>query len=86
MMCYLYYSNSMSFHPIPHETLTCPVSIRYQGFQSARVTWSPTPNENGTRIKTAQVIFESTELAEVAKQDLDGFLLKKGWVLSVSYI
>ncbi|EEB95122.1 hypothetical protein MPER_05956, partial [Moniliophthora perniciosa FA553] len=53
---------------------------------STHVTPSPTPNVEGQKVKMAQVIFESAELATVAKEALDGFTLKKGWQMSVVYI
>jgi hypothetical protein len=61
------------------------ILVRYQGFQTTQVTWSPTANATGARVKMAQVLFESPELASVAKVALDGFTLKKGWVMSVVY-
>lgn len=66
----------------------CPLHafIRYQGFQTTQVTWSPTPNAAGERVKMAQVLFETPDLASVAKTALDGFMLKKGWLMSVVYI
>ncbi|CCM04060.1 uncharacterized protein FIBRA_06219 [Fibroporia radiculosa] len=59
---------------------------QYQGFQSTHVAQSPTPNTAGQNVKMAQVIFDSPELASAAKEALDGFTLKKGWVMSVAYI
>lgn len=66
----------------------CPLHafIRYQGFQTTQVTWSPMPNAAGERVKMAQVLFETPDLASVAKTALDGFMLKKGWLMSVVYI
>jgi len=46
---------------------------QYQGFQSTHVVTSPTPPS-----KMATVYFESADLASVARNALDGFLLKKG--------
>jgi U2 small nuclear ribonucleoprotein B'' len=34
----------------------------------------------------AQVIFESPELATTAKEALNGFTLKKGWLMNVVYM
>jgi len=34
----------------------------------------------------AQVIFQSAELASTAKEALDGYTLKKDWVMSVVYV
>ena len=59
--------------------------IRYRGLQSVRVVASPTPNAAGQPVKVAQILYETPQLATVAKENLDGFALKKGWVMSVSY-
>ncbi|KAI0638004.1 RNA-binding domain-containing protein [Trametes polyzona] len=74
---------------LPQEVTDDVLSVlfqQYQGFHSAQVVPSPTPNAAGQRVKMAYVMFESPELATVAKEALDGFALKKGWVMSVSYI
>ena len=60
--------------------------IRYRGLQSVRVVVSPTPNAAGQQVKMAQILYETPQLATVAKENLDGFALKKGWVMSVSYV
>jgi len=60
--------------------------IRYRGLQSVRVTVSPTPNAAGHPVKMAQILYETPKLAAVAKENLDGFALKKDWVMSVAYI
>lgn len=84
-MCCRYCFNSM-----PSFNAVCLIwankIYRYKGFQTTNVTWSPTPNHDGVRVKMAQVIFESPELASSAKEALDGFTLKKGWLMSVVYI
>ena len=59
---------------------------RYKGFRSNHVVQSPTPNEAGAKVKMASVQFDSPDLATVAKDAMDGFLLKKGWKMSVVYI
>ncbi|KIY51623.1 RNA-binding domain-containing protein [Fistulina hepatica ATCC 64428] len=59
---------------------------QYRGFQTTQVVQSPTPNADGAGVKMAQVIFESAQLATVAKEALDGFTLKKGWLMSVAYV
>jgi len=59
---------------------------QYQGFQSAKVKWSPAPNEAGDRVKMAQVQFEAPDLAAAAKEALNGFTLKKDWVMTVAFI
>lgn len=70
-------------YPLNASYLT---SDRYRGFQGAQVVWSPQPNPDGTRVKMAQVIFESSELATTAKEALNGFTLKKGWLMNVVYM
>ncbi|KAG5639009.1 hypothetical protein H0H81_007917 [Sphagnurus paluster] len=67
----------------PNNTTPCTL---YQGFQAARVTADPTPSASGAKVKLAQVTFENSELAAAAKTGLDGFTLKKGWVMSVAFI
>jgi len=67
--------------------LSCLLSYsRHPGLQSIQVAWSPTPNATGARVKMAQVVYENSDLAIAAKNGLDGFLLKKDWQMSVSYI
>jgi hypothetical protein len=80
-------SNS-AFSPSNPSTLLVPTAlrIRYRGLQSLRVAPSPTPNAAGQPVKMAQILYETPQLAKVAKENLDGFALKKGWVMSVSYI
>ncbi|KAG6919390.1 hypothetical protein DXG01_006273 [Tephrocybe rancida] len=74
---------------LPQEVTDDVLSVlfqQYQGFQATQVTLSPTPNTAGAKVKTAQVSFETSELASVAKAALDGFTLKKGWVMAVAFI
>ena len=75
---------------VRHKLFICAASInysfRYKGFQKAHVTWSPALNSAGIRVKMAQVLFETPELATTAKEALDGFTLEKGWQMSVVYI
>jgi hypothetical protein len=59
---------------------------QYQGFKTVQVTWSPQPNPDGTRVKMAQVFFDSPESATTAKEATNGFMLKKGWQMAVVYI
>ncbi|THH10236.1 hypothetical protein EW145_g1455 [Phellinidium pouzarii] len=59
---------------------------QYQGFLSTQVAQSPNPNAAGQNVKMAQVVYDSPELATVAKEALDGFTLKRGWNMTVSYI
>lgn len=83
MMYFQFSFNSTSARQPRH-----PVFIRdsrYQGFQSTHVAQSPTLTANG-RAKMAQVAFDSPDLASVAKEALDGFTLKKGWVMTVQYV
>ncbi|KAG5646594.1 hypothetical protein DXG03_002898 [Asterophora parasitica] len=74
---------------LPQEVTDEVLSVlfqQYQGFQATHVTWAPTPNADGAKVKLAQVTFENSDLAAVAKTALDGFTLKKGWVMSVAFI
>ncbi|KAF8974302.1 hypothetical protein BDZ97DRAFT_1772867 [Flammula alnicola] len=74
---------------LPQEVTDDVLSVlfqQYKGFQKTHVTWSPALNAAGVRVKMAQVLFESPELATTAKEALDGFTLKKGWHMSVVYI
>jgi len=74
---------------LPQEVTDDVLSVlfqQYQGFQSTHVVPSPTPNAAGQKAKMAQVLFDSPDLATIAKEALDGFTLKKGWVMSVAYI
>ncbi|KAI0347086.1 RNA-binding domain-containing protein [Trametopsis cervina] len=74
---------------LPQEVTDDVLSVlfqQYQGFQSTQVVPSPTPNSAGQKCKMAQVLFDSPELASVAKEALNGFALKKGWAMSVAYI
>ncbi|KAF8192550.1 hypothetical protein BJ912DRAFT_264950 [Pholiota molesta] len=74
---------------LPQEVTDDVLSVlfqQYKGFQKTHVTWSPALNPAGIRVKMAQVLFESPELATTAKDALDGFTLKKGWQMSVVYI
>lgn len=74
---------------LPQEVTDDVLSVlfqQYRGFQSTHVTQAPTPDAAGARVKMAQVFFESSELASVAKEALDGFTLKKGWQMKVAYV
>ena len=64
----------------PHNYFN-PNLYRYKGFLSTQIA----PNSPGDKTKSAMALFESPELASVAKEALDGFALKKGWLLGVSY-
>jgi len=73
---------------LPQEVTDDVLSVlfqQYRGFLSTHVAQSPTPNADGTKVKMAQVFFESAELASTAKEALDNFTLKKGWKMSVVY-
>ncbi|KAJ7591121.1 RNA-binding domain-containing protein [Mycena floridula] len=59
---------------------------QYSGFRRTMVVQSPIPNDAGEQVKMAQVLFDSTQLAIEAKNGLDGFSLKKGWLMSVAFI
>jgi len=74
---------------LPQEVTNDVLSVlfqQYKGFRSNHVVQSPIPNEAGAKVKMAQVLFDSSDLAAVAKDAMDGFLLKKGWKMSVVYI
>ncbi|TFK28789.1 RNA-binding domain-containing protein [Coprinopsis marcescibilis] len=74
---------------LPQEVTTDVLSVlfqQYQGFQTTQVAWSPQPNSEGTRVKMAQATFETAEQATTAREALNGFTLKKGWVMTVVYI
>ncbi|KAH6914963.1 hypothetical protein BKA70DRAFT_1368788 [Coprinopsis sp. MPI-PUGE-AT-0042] len=74
---------------LPQEVTNDVLSVlfqQYRGFQGAQVVWSPQPNPDGTRVKMAQVVFESAELGTTAKDALNGFTLKKGWLMNVVYM
>jgi len=74
---------------LPYEVTEDVLSVlfqQYQGFQTTQIAISPTPNAAGQKVKMAQVSFDTPELASTAKEALDGFTLKKGWIMSVAYI
>jgi hypothetical protein len=60
--------------------------FRYRGFQTAQVKPSTKPNATGEKVKTAEVVFENAQLAAAARQMLDGFQLKKGWNMAVTFL
>jgi len=74
---------------LPQEVTDDVLSVlfqQYRGLQSVQVAASPTPNAAGQPVKMAQILYETPQLATVAKENLDGFALKKGWLMTVSYI
>jgi len=74
---------------LPYEVTEDVLSVlfqQYQGFQTTQIAISPTANAAGQKVKMAQVSFDTPELASTAKEALDGFTLKKGWIMSVAYI
>ncbi|KAL9712656.1 hypothetical protein Ac2012v2_003893 [Leucoagaricus gongylophorus] len=74
---------------LPEEVTDDVLSVLFQqhpGLKSVEVTWSPTPNTAGARVKMAQIVYDNSDLATAAKTGLDGFVLKKDWQMSVSYI
>jgi len=60
--------------------------FRYRGFQTAQVKPSTKPSGAGEKVKTAEVVFENAQLATAARQMLDGFQLKKGWNMAVTFL
>lgn len=88
-------SNLPAQHPTPN--LLCsnlPVEVtddvlavlfqQYRGFQTTHTSAGP-PDASGTPTKMARVVFDSAELASVAREALDGFALKKGWQMGVQF-
>ena len=76
-------SNTLLCTNLPQEVTDDVLAVlfqQYRGFQSTHVIPSPTHPS-----KMATVYFESVDLASVAKSALDGFLLKKGWSMSVVF-
>ena len=69
-----------------HPTVHSKKTFRYRGFQTAQVKPSPKPNAAGEKVKTAEVVFENAQLAAAARQMLDGFQLKKGWNMAVTFL
>ncbi|KAJ7179198.1 hypothetical protein C8R46DRAFT_1072829 [Mycena filopes] len=69
---------------LPQEVSDGVLSVlfqQYHGFKSTNVTPTDVPH-----VKKAQVLFDSPQLASVAKEALNGFTLKKDWLMSVQYI
>ncbi|KAJ6614297.1 hypothetical protein B0H10DRAFT_1880702 [Mycena sp. CBHHK59/15] len=69
---------------LPQEVSDGVLSVlfqQYHGFKSTNVTPTDIPH-----VKKAQVLFDSPQLASVAKEALHGFTLKKDWIMSVVYI
>ncbi|KAJ7744494.1 hypothetical protein DFH07DRAFT_869799 [Mycena maculata] len=69
---------------LPQEVSDGVLSVlfqQYHGFKSTNVIPTDVPG-----VKKAQVMFDSAQLASVAKEALHGFTLKKDWVMSVFYI
>ena len=85
MTCYPLSSNSKNMFLKTVDQIAYIIP-RYKGFRSNHVVPSPTPNEAGEKVKMAQVLFNSSESATVAKDATDGFLLKKGWKMTVAYM
>ncbi|EIN10918.1 RNA-binding domain-containing protein [Punctularia strigosozonata HHB-11173 SS5] len=74
---------------LPQEVTEDMLSVlfqQYQGFLSVQVSPTATPDATGQAIKMAYVVFESPQLAMVAKDALHGFNLKKNWPMTVVYI
>ena len=85
MVSWLYYSNS-AYRRATASLSVSHKSFRYRGFQTAQVKPSTKPNASGEKVKTAEVTFENAQLAAVARQMLDGFQLKKGWNMAVTFL
>ncbi|KAH9173364.1 RNA-binding domain-containing protein [Lactarius sanguifluus] len=82
-------SNKLSCSNLPQEVTNGVLAVlfqQYRGFQTAQVKPSPKPNAAGEKVKTAEVVFENAQLAAAARQMLDGFQLKKGWNMAVTFL
>ncbi|KAH9983208.1 RNA-binding domain-containing protein [Russula compacta] len=82
-------SNKLQCSNLPQEVTNGVLAVlfqQYAGFQTAQVKPSTKPNTSGEKVKTAEVVFENAQLAAAARQMLDGFQLKKGWNMSVTFL
>ncbi|KAI0248810.1 RNA-binding domain-containing protein [Lactifluus subvellereus] len=82
-------SNKLHCSNLPQEVTNGVLAVlfqQYRGFQTAQVKPSTKPNAAGEKVKTAEVVFENAQLAAVARQMLDGFQLKKGWNMAVTFL
>ncbi|THH31319.1 hypothetical protein EUX98_g2898 [Antrodiella citrinella] len=65
--------------------ISCP-ALDTKGSKAPELRKQPHPNAAGQKVKMAQVVFDSPDLATVAKEALDGFTLKKGSLMSVAFV
>ncbi|KAF8506054.1 hypothetical protein F5888DRAFT_1604167 [Russula emetica] len=82
-------SNKLHCSNLPQEVTNGVLAVLFQqcrGFQTAQVKPSTKPNGAGEKVKTAEVVFENAQLAAAARQMLDGFQLKKGWNMAVTFL
>ncbi|KAF8484444.1 RNA-binding domain-containing protein [Russula ochroleuca] len=82
-------SNKLHCSNLPQEVTNGVLAVlfqQYRGFQTAQVKPSTKPNATGEKVKTAEVVFENAQLAAAARQMLDGFQLKKGWNMAVTFL
>ncbi|KAH9960449.1 hypothetical protein BC827DRAFT_1207841 [Russula dissimulans] len=82
-------SNKLQCSNLPQEVTNGVLAVlfqQYRGFQTAQVKPSTKPNATGEKVKTAEVVFENAQLAAAARQMLDGFQLKKGWNMAVTFL
>ncbi|KAI0298823.1 RNA-binding domain-containing protein [Russula brevipes] len=82
-------SNKLLCSNLPQEVTNGVLAVLFQqcrGFQTAQVKPSPKSNATGDKVKSAEVVFENAQLAAVARQMLDGFQLKKGWNMAVTFL
>ncbi|KAH9062259.1 hypothetical protein EDB87DRAFT_1673957 [Lactarius vividus] len=73
-------SNKLSCSNLPQEVTNGVLAVlfqQYRGFQTAQVKPSPKPNAAGEK---------NAQLAASARQMLDGFQLKKGWNMAVTFL
>lgn len=95
--CFVCSVPTVSAHPVSKHVSFIPLH-RYHGFKSTSVTPTEVPHgashcacatldtKTSLAVKKAQVLFDSPQLAAVAKEALHGFTLKKDWVMSVVYL
>ncbi|KAG8928409.1 hypothetical protein FRC02_006929 [Tulasnella sp. 418] len=77
-------TSSLRCDNLPNEVTDDVLAVlfqQYPGFLSTHVS----PVMGANKSKTAHVRYDSAEQASTAKEALDGFALKKGWVMRVSY-
>jgi len=77
-------SSTLRCENLPGEVTDNVLAVlfqQYPGFQTTHVS----PVLDANKSKTAHVRYDQVEQATVAKDALDGFALKKGWIMKVYY-